>query len=197
MRAMLPIVGVPPTLTRLLSNYRDLFCRHQGFAHVGRYLTGLLLCPNQTLQGIHAQQTWLDQAPVSRRAMHAAVFAARWDDAALMSRHRAVVTAEHRRRGREVIALDSTLAHHERARQMFGVKRRYDYVEKRMSRPQILITATVANRDYIDGIEVAVQRPQYEAEERQYLRMTARDSYEHLEQVRARLVELLHYQMNR
>jgi len=36
MRAMLPLVGVPPTLTRLLSNYRDLFCRHQGFAHVGR-----------------------------------------------------------------------------------------------------------------------------------------------------------------
>jgi hypothetical protein len=37
----------------------------------------------------------------------------------------------------EVISIDWTFAHHERSEQIYGVKRSYDYVEKRMSRYQI------------------------------------------------------------
>jgi hypothetical protein len=32
---------------------------------------------------------------------------------------------------------------------IFGVKRAYDYVEKKMSRYQTVVTAVIANREYI------------------------------------------------
>ena len=45
---MLPICGVPATIQQGLAPYRDLFCRDEGFAHISRYLTGLILSPNKT-----------------------------------------------------------------------------------------------------------------------------------------------------
>jgi hypothetical protein len=77
---MLPMVSLPPTLQKNLQPYRAVFCRTAGFAQVSRYLTGLLLSPNKTLQGIHAQWVWPQGERVERRSMHAAVFESRgWD----------------------------------------------------------------------------------------------------------------------
>ena len=77
------------------------------------------------------------------------------------------------------------------------MKKLYDYVEGKMSRYQTIVTATIANQEIIDGIEVVVQEPNYEKEELDYLKMTCQESYEEMEQVRERLIELLHYQKNR
>ena len=105
---MLPIVGVPETIRRGMAPYRDVFCRDAGFEHVSRYVTGLLLSPNKTLQGLYDIQVWESEHAPSRRAMHAAVFEAGGDAEALMPRHRAVIAREHRGRGREVLSLDWT-----------------------------------------------------------------------------------------
>jgi hypothetical protein len=43
---MLPIVGVPETIRQGLAPYREVFCREAGFAHIGRYITGLILSPH-------------------------------------------------------------------------------------------------------------------------------------------------------
>ena len=75
---MLPLVGVPETVRKGLRPYRDLFRRAEGFEYVSRYVTGLLVNPNKTLQGIYAAQVWSEKKP-SRRAMHEAVFEAGWD----------------------------------------------------------------------------------------------------------------------
>ena len=45
---MVPLVGVPETICRGMAPYRDVFCRAEGFDHVSRYVTGLLLSPNKT-----------------------------------------------------------------------------------------------------------------------------------------------------
>jgi hypothetical protein len=129
--------------------------------------------------------------------MHAAVFEAGWDSEGLMPLHRAVVAGEHRGQGREVISLDWTLVHHDRGANLFGVKRGYDYVEHCMSQFQTVITATIANQQWIDGLEVVVQRPNFSEAEREYLKMSAKTEYETLAEVRARMVELLHYHKNR
>ena len=55
---MVPLVGVPETVRRGLAPYRDVFCRAAGFDHVSRYVTGLLLSPNKTVQGIYDVQVW-------------------------------------------------------------------------------------------------------------------------------------------
>src|SRR6266536_4752229 len=101
---MLPIVGVPKTIQRRLLPYRTLFGRAEGFEHVSRYVTGLILSANKTLQGIYDGQVWEGEKP-SRRAMHEAVFEAGWEADALLPRHRGLIAPEHRDRGREAISL--------------------------------------------------------------------------------------------
>jgi len=194
---MLPIVGVPATIHHGLAPYRDVFCRAEGFEHVARYVTGLLLSTNKTLQGIYDAQVWPGGAQPSRRAMHAAVFEAGWDSDRLLPRHRALVAPEHQGRGREVLSLDWTYAHHERGPHIWGVKKRWDHVEGRMARYQTVVTAVIANRPLIDGLEVVVQPPALYAEEEAYLCATAKDSYEQMEAGRERLLELLHHLLHR
>jgi hypothetical protein len=89
-----------------MAHYRPLFCRAAGFEPVSRYVTGLMLSPNKTLQGLYDLHVWETETPPSRRARHEAVFEAAWDADGLMPCHRAVVAAEHR--GREVLSLDWT-----------------------------------------------------------------------------------------
>ena len=55
---MLPIIEVPKTIALGMENYRDVFCRDKGFDYVSRYVTGLIISPNKTLQGIYDLQVW-------------------------------------------------------------------------------------------------------------------------------------------
>ena len=189
---MLPVVGVPETVRKGLRPYRELFRRDEGFEYVSRYVTGLLVNPNKTLQGIYANQVWPEKKP-SRRAMHEAVFEADWNAEELLPRHRARIAPEHRNRGREVISLDWTLVHHERGPHIYGTTKSYDYVERRMARFQTTVTAVIANRQLIDGIGVQIQEPDVCKEEETYLKATVEASYTQMEQARTRLLELLHH----
>src|SRR6266511_3655999 len=170
---MLPIIGIPETIAQGLAGCRDLFCRMEGFAHISRYVTGLIRSPNKTLQVIYDLHVW-DRHTPSRRAMHAAVFAAGWDSPAFMPRHRAQVAYDHRGRGREVISLDWTLAHHERGPHIFGVDQAYDDVQKRTAWFQTVVTAVISNRRMIDGLEVVVQEPKALKEEMAYGEATSK-----------------------
>ena len=194
---MVPLVGVPETIRCGLAPYRDVFCRADGFAHVSRYVTGLILSPNKTLQGIYHVQVWEPDTPRSRRAMHEAVFEAGWEAEALMPRHREVVAGAHRGCGREVISRDWTYAHHERGRKLWAVHKAWDHVEHRLASYQTVVTAVVANRGRLDGIEVVVQQPDRHEAEMAYLQETGPARYTQLETARGRLLELLHYRMHR
>jgi hypothetical protein len=194
---MVPLVGVPEIIRRGMAPYREVFCRAEGFDHVSRYVTGLLLSPNKTLQGIYDVQVWEPGAPRSRRAMHEAVFEAGWAADALMPHHRAVIACEHRGRGREVISLDWTYAHHERGLKIWGVKKAWDHVAHRLVPYQTVVTAVIANRTRLDGIEVLVQLPNQQEEELAYLQETVRESYTQMEAARGRVLELLHHLVHR
>jgi hypothetical protein len=190
---MLPIVGVPATLYQGLVKYRDIFCREAGFDHVSRYVTGLILSPNKTLQGIHDLQVWGTAPGPSRRAMHEAVFEAGWAAETLMPHHRRVIALEHRGRGREGLSLDWTYAHHERGPKIWGVKKAWDHVANRFTPYQTVVTAVIANRDLIDGVEVVVQQPKRYEEEVAYLKETVQDSYVQMDAARGRLLELFYH----
>lgn len=195
---MLPLVSIPETIKQGMKAYRDLFPRQAGFEHVSRYISGLLLSENKTLQGIHSKFVSTEQDnPSGRRAMHAGVFESPWEWEALMTRHREQVSQKHQEKERLIISLDWTLGHHERGKQIFGVKRQYDYVDNCMSCYQTILTAVVANRTRPDGIGVAVQGAKWEEEELEYLKMTCQEGYEDLEGVMKRLGELVAYQRNR
>lgn len=195
---MFPLVGIPETIKQGMKAYRDLFPRKAGFEHVSRYISGLLLNGNKTLQGIHSQMVSTEENKVSgRRAMHAGVFESPWEWEKVMTRHREEVSQEYQKKERLIISLDWTLGHHERGKKIFGVKRQYDYVDNCMSCYQTILTAVVANRKRCDGIGVAVQGAKWEAEELEYLKMTSQDKYKTIEDAMNRLSELVAYQRNR
>jgi hypothetical protein len=180
-----------------MAKYRDLFCRDEGFEHVGRYVTGLILSPNKTLQGIYDAQVWQAGPKPSRRAMHAAVFEAGWDADAVMRRHRAEIARDHRGHGRAVLSLDWTYAHHDRGPQIWGVKKRWDQVERRYALYQTVVTAVIANRALLDGVDVVVQQPDMQEEEAAYLQETVQESYTQMAEARGRLLELVHHLLHR
>lgn len=195
---MFPILEIPASISNVLGQYRDVFCREEGFDWVSRYVTGLLVSPNKTLQGIYDLQVFPDiEQPPSRRAMHAAVFEAGWDCDVLAQQHRQKIAPDYRGRGRVVISLDWTYAHHERGPKIHGVKKSYDYVQRGMRRYQTVLTAVVSNLEHVDGIETVVQAPSFEKEEKDYLKATDKALYESLEEARRRLIELLSYETHR
>jgi hypothetical protein len=163
---MIPITQIPTIIWNSLQAYRKLFLTNAGFEHIGRYLTGLIVSPNKTLQGIHDLQVWPNGNKVSSRAMHEAVFEAGWQSEELMPHHRKLVSAKYKGKGRHTISLDWTQSHHDRGPQIFGVKKGYDYVNGRHGLFQTVLTATVANAERQDGIEVEIQKPYHVAEEK-------------------------------
>jgi len=62
-----------------------------------------------------------------------------------------------------------------------------------MGRFQTVVTAVIANRQVMDGIEGRMQEPHLSNEEETYLKATVQASYEQTEQARTRLLELLHH----
>jgi hypothetical protein len=180
-----------------MAPYHDVFCRDAGFEHVRRDVTGLVLSPNKPLQGIYDPQVWGGALTCSRRAMHEAVFEAGWAGDELMPCHWQVVALDHRGRGCEVLSLDWTSAHHDRGPAIRGVQAAWEHVEKRLARYQTVVTAVLANRACIDGVEVIVQQPHRHEEEMAYLKETVRASYDQMAAVQGRLLELLHHLLHR
>jgi len=92
--------------------------------------------------------------------------------------------------------VDGTLAHHERGPHIFGVDLAYDDVQKRTTRFQTVVTAVIANRHVIDGVEAVVQDPNALKEEVAYWEATAKDSYEQMEEARKRVLEVRHHRQH-
>ena len=195
-KIMLPIVEVPRTISSGMKNYREVFCRDEGFDHVSRYVTGLIISPNKTLQGIYDLQVWEDDAP-SRRSMHGSVFEYGWDSDELIKQHRKVISPSHLGHGREVISLDWTFSHHDRGPEIYGNSKGYDYVERRTSRYQTLVTGVICNNQLIDGLDVIVQAPNVTPGEQEYLRMRAKGNYQQMAELQERLLDLLYHQKHK
>lgn len=53
---MFPILVVPQNVGEWMDNFRNYFHREAGFDYVCRYVAGLIISPNKTLQGIHDLQ---------------------------------------------------------------------------------------------------------------------------------------------
>jgi len=129
--------------------------------------------------------------------MHQSVFESSWDSDTLIEQHRKFVSPSHRGQGKEIISLDWTFSHHDRGPEIYGVKKEYDYVEKRTSQFQTFVTAVISNDNLIDGLDAVVQAPDVCESEMEYLNMTVKDSYDQMSALEDRLLELLNYQKHK
>ena len=153
-------------------------------------MTGVLVSPNKTAQGIYAAQVGEANTP-GYRARHEAGFEAGGDAEEVLRRHRELIAPEQRRRGREGMSLEWTLVHQERGPHIEGTTKSYDYGEKRMGRFQTVGTGGSAHRQLMDGIAGQSQEPKVCKEEEAYLQATVQVSYAQREQARTRLLALL------
>lgn len=190
---MIPVLEVPKQVLDGMQNYRDIFCKEQGYESICRFVTGLLTSPNKTLQGIHSLQVYPEKK-TSRRRMHESVFESGWSSEALMKRHRKVVSSAYRSgKSKSILSLDWTFGHHNWGKKIFGVKKQWDYVQSRYNWCQNIATATISSSQNFDPIGVDVQEPKYLSQEKLYLEASVKKGYENKEEAQTRLLELLHH----
>jgi hypothetical protein len=135
---MFPIIEIPAVVSDVCKQDREVFCRAEGVEWVSRDVTGLLVSPKKTGQGIYDLQVFPDRdQPPSRRARHEAVFEAGWDCERLAQEHRQVLAPDYRGGGRVVVSRDWMYAHHERGFKIYGVKKGSDDVQHGMRPYQI------------------------------------------------------------
>lgn len=187
------IVEIPKRIRDGMLHLRKIFRKQRGFEHIVRYIIGLIVSSNKTLQGIHDIQVYENNKKSSRRSMHESVFEAGWNSDELMKEHRKSVSKDHKGKGQEVIALDWTLIHHDKGPNVYGATKGYDYVNNRMGRFQRVVTAVISNKSYIDGIDLVVQKPGYLEKEKAYLGSTRKNVYDTKKDCFNRISELLHY----
>ena len=194
---MLPITQIPSSIWKGLQDCRELFCRDAGFEHIGRYITGLIVSPDKTLQGIHDMQVWPEDKQVSSRAMHEAVFEAGRQSDELMPRHRKQVSTKYKGKGRYTISIDWTYSHHTRGPEIYGVKKGFDYAKGGYGLFLTVLTAAAANARRRDGIETEILLPAESPKEKACLKATAGQERDSPEAAHERMPELLHYHAHR
>ena len=188
-----PLVAVPATIRRGLAPSREVLGRAAGLDQVRRSLPGLLLRPHTTVQGSEAGPVWEPGAPRRRRAMPAGVCAAGGAADAWRPPHRAVIAEAQRGRGRAVIRLAGTSAHHERGPKMGGVQQAWAPVAHRLAPSQTVMPAVMAHWARLDGIAVLGPQPHRQAEALAYWQETRCERSPQREEARGRVLELLHH----
>src|ERR671923_1198113 len=187
---LVPIPGLPAMIARGMAGFRALVGRREGVAPVSREVSGLVLRPNQTWQGLDARQVW-DRDPPSRRARPAAVCEAGGESPAVLTRPRGQVARAPHGRGREVSSREGPRAPPERGRRLLGLAWADAAVPRRTARVHPVSPAVGAPRPVMEGLETVGPAPQARHEEHAEVEATSRDRARPLEAARKRSRERL------
>jgi hypothetical protein len=106
-------------------------------------------------------------------------------------RPRQVVAPAHRGRGRAGLRLAWTDAQHERGPKSWGGQKAWEPVARRLAPEQTMVTAVLAHRERLEGLEGVVQPPDGHAEAGAYGQATGQDSSAPMEAARGRVWALL------
>lgn len=134
---MLPIVGYPSVVSFGLSAFRSVFSKPQ-LRHFGRYVTGLMVCTNRTVQGIN--DTFF--AHPDQSAMNNFLTDSPWDDEEFSRvRYGFVRTRlEELGLGDGILIIDDTISHHV-GKHMDGAGWHYDASEGKSMWGHQLVTS--------------------------------------------------------
>jgi hypothetical protein len=109
---MLPIVSHPSVVSFGLSAFRKAFSKPQ-LRHFGEYVTGLMVCPNRTVQGINDSLF----ARCDQSALNHFLTDSPWSEEELDRKRHEFVRGRlgELGLGRGDIIIDDTISHHEEA----------------------------------------------------------------------------------
>ena len=190
---MIPIVSIPASIEAGLKPYRSYFSRSESFAHFQEYCTGLVVLEKPSIRRM--AQCFV--AGPSQSSLNKTLTRSPWSAEAVNAERLARLESRHRS-GLTVGIIDSTLLHHPRSKQMYGVYKYWDYVNGCYTHALQLVTAAISTQDRLDGFDYRIYHRSFEQQEQLYLAHSGveQDTREREPYLR-RLCELLHFALHR
>ncbi len=190
---IVPIVSIPSSIANGLAGYKDLFPRSETFQHIQEYCTGMIVLDRPSIQRM--SQCFVDGPCQS--SLNKAITSSPWSGVSVNQRRLDLVSRYHQN-GFTVGIIDSSLFHHPRGQNIYGVYKYWDYVEERYTYGIQLVTAAISTNDRLDGFDYRIYHRSFQKQESLYLEhMALPDDESDIGKWRRRLVELLCFQLHK
>jgi len=190
---IIPIVSIPSSIANGLAGYKDLFARSETFQHIQEYCTGITVLEKPSIQRM--SQCFVDGPCQS--SLNKAITSSPWSGVSVNQRRLELVSRYHQN-GFTVGIIDSSLFHHPRGTNIYGVYKYWDYVEGCYTYGIQLVTAAVSTNDRLDAFDYRIYHRSFQKQERLYLEHTALpDDDPDIGNWRRRLADLLSFQMHK
>ena len=122
---IIPIVSIPPSIANGLKHYKDLFPRCETFQHIQEYCTGMVVLDKPSIKRI--SQCFVDGPCQS--SLNKSITASPWSEESVNHRRLESIQQYHNS-GFTVGIIDTTLFHHPRGQNIYGVYKYWDYINK-------------------------------------------------------------------
>jgi SRSO17 transposase len=190
---IVPIVSIPASIANGLAGYKDLFPRSETFQHIQEYCTGMVVLDRPSIQRM--SQCFVDGPCQS--SLNKTITSSPWSGVSVNQRRLDLVRRYHQN-GFTVGIIDSSLFHHPRGQNIYGVYRYWDYIEGCYTYGIQLVTAAISTNDRLDGFDYRIYHRSFQKQESLYLEhMALPDDEPDIGKWRKRLVELLCFQLHK
>jgi SRSO17 transposase len=120
---IVPMVSIPPSIANGLEDYRDLFPRSETFQHIQEYYTGMIVLDKPSIQRM--SQCFVNGSCQS--SLNKAITSSPWTGPSVNQRRLDLIRPYHQN-GFTVGIIDTSLFHHPRGKNIYGVYKYWDYV---------------------------------------------------------------------
>ena len=189
---IVPMVSIPPSVAKGLENYRDLFPRSETFHHIQEYCTGMIVLDKPSIQRM--SQCFVDGPCQS--SLNKAITSSPWSGSSVNQRRLGLIRPYHQN-GFTVGIIDTSLFHHPKGQNIYGVYKYWDYIEGCYTYGIQLVTAAISTNDRLDAFDYRIYHGSFQEQERLYLEHTTLpDDEPDINAWRRRFMELLSFQVN-
>jgi len=190
---IIPIVSIPPSIANGLKHYKDLFPRSETFQHIQEYCTGMVVLDKPSIKRI--AQCLVDGPCQS--SLNKSITASPWSEESVNHKRLESIQQYHNN-GFTVGIIDTTLFHHPRGQNIYGVYKYWDYINKSYTYAIQLVTSAISTNDRLDGFDYRIYHRSFLKQEQLYLEHTVVAAEEqNVSNLHERLTELLNFQLHK
>jgi len=198
---IIPIVSIPPSIANGLKHYKDLFPRCETFQHIQEYCTGMVVLDKPSIKRM--SQCFVDGPCQS--SLNKSITTSPWSEESVNHKRLESIQQYHNN-GFTVGIIDTTLFHHPRGENIYGVYKYWDYINKSYIYAIQLVTSAISTNDRLDGFDYRIYHRSFVKQEKLYLENTALTAEEQNNSInesvnesvcQSRLIELLNFELHK
>jgi hypothetical protein len=161
---IIPIVSIPPSIAIGLEHYKNLFPRSETFQHIQEYCTGMVVLDRPSIKRM--SQCFVDGPCQS--SLNKSITASPWSEESVNNKRLESIQQYHSN-GFTVGIIDTTLFHHPRGQNIYGVYKYWDYINKSYIYAIQLVTSAISTNDRLDGFDYRIYHRSFVQQEKLYL----------------------------